>query len=243
MLIIKLNATDSTNSYLRKLCAQELVKDYTAVITKKQTEGRGQMGAIWNSQSSKNLTFSVYKDVSKFKLEHSFYISMVVSLALIKSLQNLSINKLSIKWPNDILSENKKICGILIENVIKQNNLSYSIIGIGLNVNQTEFKNLPQASSLKLISGKVFDLDEVANIIIENLKYYFDILKKGDYDILKNTYETYLFRKNKPSTFQDAEGLVFSGFIKNVTNSGNLQVLLEDEIIKEFDLKAIKLLY
>ena len=243
MLIIKLNATNSTNSYLRKLCTQQPVEDYTTVITKNQTEGRGQMGAVWNSQSSKNLTFSVYKELSEFKLEHPFYISIVVSLALIKSLEFFSISKLSIKWPNDILSENKKICGILIENVIKQNNLSYSIIGIGLNVNQTEFKNLPRASSLKLISGKFFDLDEVANTIIENLKYYFNILERSDYDILMKTYESYLFRKNKPSTFQDAEGLVFSGFIKSVTNSGSLQVLLEDEIIKEFDLKAIKLLY
>ncbi len=243
MFIVKLNAIDSTNSYLRKLSAEEIVQDYMTVIAKEQTHGRGQMGTVWSSQSAKNLTFSVFKDVSQFDLEHPFYISIVTSLALLKTLQFFSISRLSIKWPNDILSEDKKICGILIENVIKQNNINASIIGVGLNVNQTEFKNLPKASSLKIISGKVFDLDEIVHIILKNLKHYFLLLKKGHYDILKNDYETYLFRKNKPSTFKDEEGVVFSGFIKGISMSGNLQVLLEDAIIKEFDLKEIQLLY
>ncbi len=243
MHIIKLNATDSTNSFLRRLSTSEKITDYTAVVAKKQTQGRGQMGTVWNSESSKNLTFSVFKDVSEFSLKHPFYISIVTSLALIKTLQNFSISKLSIKWPNDILSENKKICGILIENVIKHNQLNASIIGIGLNVNQTEFKDLPKASSLKVISGYVYDLDEITHIILTHLKYYFDLLKAGDYKFLKDTYTDYLFRKNKPSTFKDEEGLVFSGFIKDISDSGNLQVLLEDNITKEFDLKTITLLY
>ncbi len=243
MPIIKLDAIDSTNRYVRKLTNEEVVKDYTTVVTKYQTNGRGQMGTIWNSENSKNLTFSVFKDVSKLRIEYPFYISIATSLALIKSLQSFSIPKLSVKWPNDILSEDKKICGILIENVIKQSHITASIIGIGLNVNQTEFKGLPKASSLKLLSGRTYHLDEVLDVVLKNLKYYFNILKSEDYSALKQEYETYLFRKNKPSTFKDAEGSVFSGFIKNVSVSGNLQVLLEDEIIKEYDLKDITLLY
>ena len=135
------------------------------------------MGTIWDSESSKNLTFSVYKDISQYKLLHPFYISIVTSLALLKTLHFFSITKLSVKWPNDILSENKKICGILIENVVKQNKFHESFIGIGLNVNQTEYKNLPNASSLKIISGRFYDLDEVAHVIIKNLKHYFLLLK------------------------------------------------------------------
>ncbi|WP_166965803.1 biotin--[acetyl-CoA-carboxylase] ligase [Yeosuana marina] len=243
MPIIKLDAIDSTNRYLRKLTNEEVVKDYTTVVTKHQTNGRGQMGTIWNSESSKNLTFSVFKDVSKQHIEYPFYISIATSLALIKSLQSFSIPKLSVKWPNDILSEDKKICGILIENVIKQSHITASIIGIGLNINQTQFEGLPKASSLKLLSGRTFYLDEVLDVVLKNLKYYFNILKSQDYSNLKREYEMYLFRKNKPSTFKDAEGCVFSGFIKNVSVSGNLRVLLEDEIIKEYDLKDITLLY
>jgi BirA family biotin operon repressor/biotin-[acetyl-CoA-carboxylase] ligase len=243
MRIIKLNATDSTNSYLKRLCVSESVADYTSVIAKNQTHGRGQMGTTWSSESSKNLTFSVYKDISNYKLEHPFYISIVTSLALLKTLHFFSVTKLSVKWPNDILSENKKICGILIENVVKQNRFYESLIGIGLNVNQTDFNNLPMASSLKIISGRLYNLDEVAHVIIKNLKYYFLLLKREQFDVLKAEYESYLFRKDKPSTFLDSEGLVFSGFIKNVSETGSLQVLLEDDIVKEYEFKTITLLY
>jgi BirA family transcriptional regulator, biotin operon repressor / biotin---[acetyl-CoA-carboxylase] ligase len=243
MHVIKLNATDSTNSYLRKLSNESILADYTVVLAKHQTKGRGQMGTVWSSESSKNLTVSVFKDVSKLFLAHPFYISMATSLALIKTLQSFSITKLSIKWPNDILSEDKKICGVLIENVIKQNIFKATILGIGLNVNQTYFNDLPRASSLKLLTGKTFNLDEVLYTMIKYLKYYFMLLRKEEYTFLKQEYESYLFRKDKPSTFKDAEGFVFSGIIKNVSLSGNLQVLVEDDIIKEFDLKDVSLLY
>ncbi len=243
MRIVKLNAIDSTNSYLKKLSSTESIGDYTAVIAKNQTQGKGQMGAVWRSQASKSLTCSVFKDLSGFKFEHPFYISIVTALALIKTLESSKIPRLSIKWPNDILSADKKICGVLIENVIKQNTVNASIIGIGLNVNQVAFENLPKASSLKLISGKEFDLNELAIAIINNLKDYFLLLKDKKYDVLKAEYEMRLFRKNKPSTFKDAKGVMFSGFIKSVSNSGHLQVLLEDNILKAFDLKEIILLY
>lgn len=243
MRIIKLDATNSTNSYLRALISQEKVDDFTVVSTKDQTNGRGQMGTVWESKTSENLTFSVFKDVSSLSMEQGFYISMVAALAVLKTLKELSLPKVSVKWPNDILSENKKISGILIENVIKQSQLQASIIGIGLNVNQTDFENLPGASSLKSISGKVFVLDEVLVAIVLNLKYYFGMLEAGNFKSLKKTYEANLFRKNKPSTFKNAEGVMFSGFIMGVSNEGKLQVLLEDEIIKTFDLKEISLLY
>ncbi|MDG1731214.1 MAG: biotin--[acetyl-CoA-carboxylase] ligase [Algibacter sp.] len=243
MRIIKLNATDSTNSYLKKLCATESVDDYTAVIAENQTQGRGQMGASWNSEVSKNLTVSVFKELSGFNFEVPFYISIVVTLSILKVLKALSIPRLSIKWPNDILSADKKICGILIETVIKQNSINASVIGIGLNVNQITFDNLPKASSLKLISGKEYKLDELIISILDNLKPYFLLLKDEKYDVLKDEYEALLFRKNKPSTFINAEGAMFSGFIKGVSDSGHLQVLLEDRILKVFNLKEIKLLY
>ncbi len=243
MRIIKLNATDSTNSYLKRLSASESVVDYTSVLAKKQTQGRGQMGTVWSSESSKNLTVSVYKDISRYQIEYPFYISIVTSLALLKTLEFFSITKLSVKWPNDILSENKKICGILIENVIKYNTFYESFIGIGLNVNQTEFNNLPQASSIKIITGRFYDVDEVLHEILKNLKHYFLLLKRNQFAVLMAEYESYLFRKNKPSTFLDAQGSIFSGFIKSVSETGSLRVLLEDNVVKEFEFKTITLLY
>ncbi|WP_452598569.1 biotin--[acetyl-CoA-carboxylase] ligase, partial [Pontimicrobium sp. MEBiC01747] len=145
MRIIKLDAIDSTNTFLKGISSEGTIEDYTVVVTKKQTNGRGQMGTVWDSEAFKNLTFSVYKTHINIKLEQQFYISIVTALSLVKTLKTLGVNKIQIKWPNDILSENKKICGVLIENVIKQTALSSSIIGVGLNVNQTNFEKLPKA--------------------------------------------------------------------------------------------------
>lgn len=243
MFIIKLNAIDSTNSYLKRLSSKEVVKDFTVAITNYQTKGRGQMGTQWSSQDSKNLMFSVFKDNHNTKVEDNFYISMVVAVSILEALEAFKIKNLKVKWPNDILSEEKKIGGILIENVIKQSNISASIIGIGININQTIFDNLPQASSMRLISGRVYDLDEVLHLILKKLKHNFRLLNQKQFGLLKNTYENHLFRKDKPSTFRDSEGELFSGFIKGVSDSGNLQVLIEDNILTEFDLKAVTLLY
>ena len=243
MPIIKLDAIDSTNSYLKKLMYEEPLEDYTVVVAKHQTNGRGQMGTIWDSENNKNLVFSVLKDMSSLNSVPPFFISIVTSLAIVKSLQKFFIPRLNIKWPNDILSDNKKICGILIENTIKWSQLSNSIIGVGLNVNQTDFVNLPKASSLKLITGKTFDLDELLQEIMENLQASFEILKQNKLDLLKSQYEEVLFRKDKPSTFKDSEGVMFSGIIRSISVTGSLCVLLEDDIIREFDLKEITLLY
>ncbi len=243
MRIIKLNAIDSTNSFLRQLSAEEGIEDYTVVSAELQTNGRGQMGTKWSTQESKNLTFSVYKDVSFLKVEQSFYISIVVCLSIFKVLEKHLIKNLTIKWPNDILSDNKKLAGILIENVIKINQLQDSIIGIGLNVNQTEFKDLPKASSLRLVGGKVFDLEEILQEIIRQIKIYFILLENGQMDHLKSEYESYLFRKGKPSSFRDIDGKLFAGIILGISNSGNLKIQVEDAIVKEFNLKEISLLY
>lgn len=242
MRIIKLNAIDSTNLFLRSLSIDTNVEDFTVVVAKHQTKGRGQMGTVWSSQDAKNLTFSVFKRFDNLKLDQHFVISMVASLAVINTLKKLNLPKLSVKWPNDILSANKKICGILIENVIKQNNVSATVVGIGLNVNQVNFSNLPQASSLLNVTGISYDLDELLQSILKELEILFDLVESNQFKTIKTTYESYLFRKDKPSTFKNEEGL-FSGFIKGVSNEGLLEVLLEDNILKTFDLKTIKLLY
>ena len=242
MRIIKLNAIDSTNLFLRSLCLDTYVEDFTVVVAKHQTKGRGQMGTVWSSQDAKNLTFSVFKRFENLKLEQQFVISMVSSLAVINALKKMNLPKLSVKWPNDILSANKKICGILIENVIKQNKVAGSVVGIGLNVNQVDFSGLPQASSILNITGVSYDLDELLQSILNELKILFDLVESNQFETIKTTYESFLFRKDKPSTFENAEGL-FSGFIKGVSNEGLLKVLLEDDVLETFDLKTIKLLY
>jgi BirA family biotin operon repressor/biotin-[acetyl-CoA-carboxylase] ligase len=244
MNIIKLNATHSTNTYMRELSAIKDLEDFSVVWALDQTNGRGQMGTVWNAQPGKNLTISVYKDVSWLGISNHFFISIVVSLALMHTLNELMIKNLKIKWPNDILSDYKKIGGILIENVIKNNQLQASIIGIGLNVNQTDFDNLPQASSLINITGRIFSLEELLERTLANLKSMFLELKENHaFEELKKSYTNALFRLNKPSTFKDKSNNLFSGYIYGTDQQGNLLVLLENKVIKSFGFKEITLLY
>ena len=123
MYIIKLDAIDSTNSYLKTICVKNTPKDLTVVIAEHQTNGRGQMGTNWQVEASKNLTFSVFKHVSFLKVSEQFYISMAVALGITKALKELQIPKITIKWPNDIMSGGKKICGILNETKLKGNKI------------------------------------------------------------------------------------------------------------------------
>ena len=243
MKLIKLDAIASTNSYLRSLSTHEKLEDFTVVVTDRQLEGKGQMGTSWEVEAGKNLTFSVFKKISCLNNEEQFYVSMATSLAIFKALETFNIRRLGIKWPNDILSANQKICGILIENIVQNNQMQAAVIGIGLNVNQTDFGHLQSASSMKLLNGVTYQLEEILHSIVAQLKVYAVYVEDRRFDELKEAYERKLFRKDKPSTFKDQEGNLIMGFIKGVSHSGKLQVLLEDHVLKDFDLKELKLLY
>ena len=242
MNIIKLNAIDSTNNYLKKIIVDEGISDYTVVTAKFQTEGKGQLGTKWDSEDSKNLICSVYKKDINIKAQDQFVISALVSLALIKTLRKANLSNLHIKWPNDIMSDNKKICGILIENIVKENYIKDSVIGIGLNVNQTIFNNLPNATSIKNLLGTSYSKDEILNDLVKNIEFFFNELEKTSINSIFKTYEDALFRINVPSTFKNSKGDIFSGYIKGVTKLGKLKVMLEGNLIESYDLKEISML-
>ncbi len=242
MNIIKLDAIDSTNSYLKKIILEKDISDYTIVTANFQTEGKGQLGYMWESEDSKNLLCSIYKKDLGIKVEDQFVLSMLVSLSIIRTLEKLNLPKLYIKWPNDIMSDNKKICGILVENMVKQNSIKESVIGIGLNVNQDTFKNLPNATSIKKIKGVAFNIDELLNDLVNNIKKQFIDFNQSKIDLVFRQYEDVLYRINIPSTFKNSEGDVFTGFIKGVNNLGRLKVLLEDNLTKSYSIKDISLL-
>lgn len=241
--IIKLDATDSTNLYLKGLFRNATVGDYTVVIAHAQRKGRGQMGTIWQSEPGKNLTFSVLKLLDALPVESQFCLNIGVSLAIHDVLNELGIPNLKVKWPNDIMSGSNKICGILIENKLKGNQIQNAIIGIGLNVNQVSFENLDRVESLKSLTGINFDLDEVLQKILGRLKHHLGNIETRTMKELLPLYENLLFRKDKPSTFADGQGKRFMGYIRTVSADGKLVVELEDAILKQFEFKAISLLY
>ncbi|MBU2994976.1 biotin--[acetyl-CoA-carboxylase] ligase [Cellulophaga baltica] len=243
MQIIKLSAIDSTNSYLKSMMLERKLTDFTVVVAENQIQGRGQMGTTWVSEEGKNLTFSTLKKITNFNIEDQFLLNICVSLAVYDTLNSMQIPDLKVKWPNDILSGNNKICGVLIENILSGKKIQSSIIGIGLNVNQLSFNNLPYVSSLKLLTGKQFDLDEVLLNLVKNLKKSFLKLSENKVEELKELYLKTLFRKDKPSTFKSENEQMFTGIIRGISKEGKLLVEIEDEIIIEFGLKEVKLLY
>lgn len=243
MEIIKLNATNSTNTYLKNLLKEKQVKDLSCIWALSQTQGRGQQGAKWISEPGKNLTFSVLKKFENLPSEYHFLLNMEVSLAIFRALKKLYIPDLAVKWANDILSSKKKICGILIENTLHKEQISSSIIGIGLNVNQVFFNDLPNVSSLQKIMGHPFELEEVLLLICQELEVSLKSLSPTRFETMLDEYHTYLFRKDKPSTFEYPNGERFMGYIRGVSHNGQLQVEQEDALMSSFSLKEIKLLY
>jgi len=241
MKLIKLNAIDSTNLYLKQLVATNDCEDYTVVQAEYQEEGRGQMGTIWNSEQGKNLTFSVLLNFSSFKVHDQFYLSMAVSLAMVRVLNSTVKNSLLIKWPNDILAVNDKLAGILIENILGGNGIKKSIIGIGLNVNQVDFpKDIPNVTSLKKLTGNDYDKSELLINIVEAIKFYVQFVEKEEFDLLKDQYLQYLYKFGIPAMFMDSSNEVFLGKIIDVNEDGRLEVELENETIRKFNLKEIK---
>jgi BirA family transcriptional regulator, biotin operon repressor / biotin---[acetyl-CoA-carboxylase] ligase len=242
MKLIKLDAIDSTNEFLKGLSNNQIVENFTVVTAENQTKGRGQMGAVWNSEPSKNLIMSVL--VSDFITNsiQIFDINIVVSVTVIQALEDFDIPELSIKWPNDIMSYSKKIGGILIENSIKSNGSINSIVGLGLNVNQTHFENLPKASSLSLICNTTFDKEDIQLKIIEKLEQNIKNWNQNS-NLFWSDYTNTLFKKGIPMPFENQNKQNFMGIIQGVSSIGKLEILLEDDSIAEFDIKEIQMLY
>ena len=242
MNIIKLNAIDSTNAFLKSLAKDKTTENFTIVVAEHQTNGKGQRGAEWLSQTGKNLTFSV---LCNFKLNEIslFTLNIITAISIVKGLKKASNLNFQIKWPNDILAENKKIAGILIENSFNGQNDIQTIIGIGINVNQENFNQLPQASSLFLLDNKEFDKDVLLIEIVNELKSNLEAVKLLGEDCFWNEYHEILYKKGIVSTFEDIQSKRFVGKILGVTREGKLEVVLDNEMIAIYDLKEIKMLY
>lgn len=242
MNLIKLNATPSTNDYLKQLTVTDTLSDFTVVWADVQTQGKGQRGAKWITQEAKNLTFSIFIGNSKLHIHDIFTLNVIVSNAIITALHDLNLTNIWVKWPNDILSYNKKIAGILIENTISASGKVKSIIGIGINIDQTNFDAFPQASSIfKQYDIKVDKEQLLLRIvdIIKNKINHLPIITEDEWIF----YHRYLFRKDQFSVFEDMNGTTFNGVIKQVNRSGQLQVELTNHDLKEYNLKDIKLIY
>lgn len=243
MRVIKLSAIHSTNDFLKELSKNQTLENFTSVIAENQTKGKGQMGAVWVSEIGKNLIMStLVKDVLR-KTGEVFHLNVAISISLIQILEALKVPNLAIKWPNDIMSDTKKVAGILIENRFKSDTSVESIVGIGMNVNQKDFHSLPNASSLALIMDNEFELDSLLEEIILAIKKNCEFISNNTSDKLWEIYFNYLFKKDQLMPFEDRDKNRFNGTILGVSTDGKLEVLLQNKSVKTFGIKEIQMLY
>lgn len=237
--IIILNEADSTNNYANNLIVSKQAVEGTVVLAYCQKKGKGQRGNSWESEAGKNVLMSIILFPDFMAAETQFMISKIVSLALFDFLQK-EINGISIKWPNDLYVDNRKIAGILIENSVKGHNLYSSVLGIGLNVNQEQFiSNAPNPVSLKKITGKDYNIEILADKISSLVFEYYFMLKEGKTDWINSQYFDKLFRKNKWAKFRK-EGLEFDARITGIGEFGQLKLENRDSMVSEYMFKEIE---
>ena len=240
MKMIKLNAIDSTNSYLKKLLTKENLDDLTVVMSKNQTKGKGRNGNIWENEPNLNLAFSIYKRFKSLSVNERFMLNVLSSVSVYELLKKYNLFNLSIKWPNDIMSENKKISGILIENSFRGNKINHTIIGIGININQSVFKNLPNATSIFLEKGVKYSVEQIADELLEVFKKNFIYFEQNE-NKLFDFYKSVLFRQNINSNFITPELNEFKGKIISVNKKGVLTIKQKNQQNLEYKEDEIKM--
>lgn len=240
MRIVKLDAIPSTNDFLREMSRSQLVENFTVVTAESQTSGKGQRGASWVSEPGKNLTVSVFIDKTAHFTHGIFSMNVAVAVAIFTTLRFFKLNNLAVKWPNDIMADEKKLGGILIENALRSDGTFTSIIGVGLNINQTDFSSLPAATSIARQLNYEIDKDEFLKQLLCELQI--TLAPTADQVQIWDTYKENLFRRNVHSNFERPDGTLFTGIIEDVNHNGQLIVNSDGNLYK-YSLKEVKLLY
>ena len=201
---------------------QSATPDGSLVITDNQTAGRGQRGNSWHATQGLNFTFSLFVKPSFLRPNQQFYLNIVVALGVFQYLQSRTNRQIFIKWPNDILVEEKKICGILIENTIQGSLIQHSVMGIGLNINQQSFAS-EKATSLRNITGADYVLSDELDALLSSIEKKYLLLRQGGMKELLQEYYQHLFGMNTEKKFR-ANDMEFTGTIKGIDSIGRLRV-------------------
>ncbi len=229
----------STNSLALQRAQQQNTVEGTLVITDNQTAGRGQQGNFWEAQPGKNLTFSLLLTPTFLQPKDQFYLNMVISLGIYDYLSPLVHTPVTIKWPNDILIANRKVSGILIENVLNGGKYMVAVVGIGLNVNQLDFK-VGGATSLRLETSNDYILSDELDEVLGHIEARYLMLKRGDFSRLVEDYLQRLLGYQQKLLFEVA-GQPIEGIINGIDEAGRLKVRFGD-LEKFFNNKEIKFL-
>lgn len=227
-VLLHLPSVDSTNNFAKEYIAKNSPIDGTVILADEQFAGRGQIGNVWLAEPNKNLTFSIIYHTAFLAASEQFFLNMAISLGVCglveEALKAAYPDKpVKIKWPNDIYVADKKIAGILIENTISGMHLKYSVIGIGLNVNQADFPEGLSATSLCLEAGKEEDKKRVLEKLLASVEKYYLWLKERKLSALRSAYLSHLFRLGVTARFRKGT-FVFEGKITDVQPEGRLVI-------------------
>jgi len=239
--ILHFDSIDSTNAKASELATEQKLVEGSVIVTNDQTNGRGMDTNSWESESGMNLTMSMVLYPRFLPAGQQFMLSKVISLGVCKTVSDiLPEGRVTIKWPNDIYIDEQKVAGTLIQNSILGQVLESSIAGIGLNVNQLVFRSVaPNPVSLKMITGKEYDLDFILEILITNIKFYYEILKSGRFDELDKFYLSHFYRMNVVSKFRK-EGKIIQARITGITEYGYLKLESTEGICYECEIKEVE---
>jgi BirA family transcriptional regulator, biotin operon repressor / biotin---[acetyl-CoA-carboxylase] ligase len=239
--LLFLDETTSTNQYLLSQLAETGAESGTAVVTFHQSNGRGQKGNKWVSEPDKNISYSLVIKPEFIPARNQFLLSEFVSLT-VKALLDEYAKDITIKWPNDVYYKNSKIGGILIENKLEGSLISHSVIGIGLNINQTEFPaELPNPISLSQITGQQYDLKELAEKLHRRLTKAFEHLNTDNESDIRKYYLNSLYRRDGFHRYKDNKG-EFKARILDINAHGQLILEPEEGAAREYDFKEVTFL-
>lgn len=225
---IHLDGIESTNLYANELIAKSKPSEGTVISTFNQWGGRGQIGSKWHSEPHKNIAFTVILQPTFLPIRQQFLLNQAVSLAVTDLVSRYSSKPLHVKWPNDVYLNGKKIAGILIQGSIAKNSFQSVIIGIGLNVNQTEFpKDLPNPTSLKLEEDQDYDLEELTANLCQCLEIRYLQLRRDNKPQIQKDYLELFYQMGEFYQYFYPNGTAFQGKIIGVSPIGKLLIQTE----------------
>ncbi len=238
---IKVSQTASTNTYLSRLAAT--LPGGTVIYTPCQTAGRGQKGNSWESEDGKNLTFSLLLKHPPVKARDQFYLSEASALAVVEALTALAGDGFTVKWPNDVYWQDKKICGMLLENSLDGSDIATCIVGIGLNVNQERFvSDAPNPVSLFNITGQEHDLESLLKRVCSRIEQLVNTLDDATArEQLHRQYMAALYRNDgQQHLWEDAAGHRFMASLAGIAPDGTLTLHHEDGTRHDYLFKEVK---
>ena len=236
--MVILESVDSTNNYAMALIKSGVSPNGNTVFAMEQTHGRGRRGKHWKSNRGANIMLSISVQMQWLTVSRQFELSAAVALGCFDFMSKYVPGNIFIKWPNDLFINDTKAGGVLIENVIKGTLWQWSVIGIGLNINQEKFDEVNlQATSFKLTTGKDYQVLELAEELRVFVLKRINDLKQGSFSKMLEEYNHDLFARNKMVRLK-RQNIVFETKIMGVSDTG--QLITEDALERRFSFDEIE---